>query len=164
MIRRGASVYGWQVAAGGAALLAGALVLLIWMLSQTVGPFGLLAEPAGEIAARVEVLGDGTEGVRARVERVGPRRLLVTISNPEPRAAGEFSVRVHLSAPASRVEGRGTALWQDPPRIERGADPARVDLVVGELGARTTVSYTLDLSDADQALVREKGEGATRHA
>lgn len=82
------------------------------------------------------------------VRRVGPRRLLVEVTNGARTDAEGFVLRVHLNERPGRATVEATKLLQKPPRLLVAADAEAIDLALPRLAARTSFAYSVDYEPA----------------
>ncbi|HSJ97499.1 MAG TPA: hypothetical protein VLC53_10525 [Myxococcota bacterium] len=82
--------------------------------------------------------------LQATLQSVGPKRLLVAVSNRSPEPVRGAVVRVHMNQPTVRAEVATTALLQRRPELRLRSGEERLDLRVPELGARRSTAFTID--------------------
>jgi hypothetical protein len=85
------------------------------------------------------------------VRRVGPTRLLVSVSNRAREPVRGAVLRVHLNQRARRVDLATTAILQRHAALRFRPREQQVDLVLPELAARRSAAYTIDYEVLDGA-------------
>ncbi len=83
--------------------------------------------------------------VAVRVERTGPHRSLVEVTNLDAAPRAGLLLRVHLNTPAKGVEVGRTTLQQEEPMPTFDRATNQVDLRLPELAARSSRAFTLDI-------------------
>ncbi len=140
-------LYGLRVAVLGVALVSGGGALLLWMLASVIGPFDFGTMMNAEFAVpHVAVqAGSGGENVEARVERLGPRRLLVRVTNSGEEAVEDAVLEVDLAGSGSLGAVRGTRLLATAPiwRLRDGGEIVEISVPV--LERSESAAWFLDL-------------------
>jgi hypothetical protein len=103
------------------------------------------AEPDAEGWARLR------EQVAVRVERTGPRRNLLEVSNRSGEPQAGLLLRVYLNTASHAVEVGRTTLQQEEPQPIFDWDANHFDLRLPELPAGGSRAFTLDVEPLGEA-------------
>jgi hypothetical protein len=121
----------------------GRLVAAAWAWAARE-PFAEVLAPApraGESAAAADL----NEQVVVRVERKGPQRSLVEVSNRDRVPLAGLRLVVYLNTPAVHVEVARTTLQQEPPEPSFDRNREQIELALPELAAGASRAYTFDV-------------------
>ena len=95
------------------------------------------------------------ERVAVRVERIGPHRSLVEVTNRDGAAWADLLLRVHLNTPTQDVEVGRTTLQQAKPELSFDWARNRVDVRLPQLAARASRAYTFDIAPLPAGALEE---------
>lgn len=97
----------------------------------------------------------------AVVERTGPQRWLLKVSNLGDQPLSDAVVRVHLNRPVHDASIEGTAVLQESPRLRAVPGSEQIDVLLPEVPAGESRAYSVDV-DGDPSLAGN--DGAADHA
>jgi hypothetical protein len=86
--------------------------------------------------------------IEARVQRAGPRRLFVAVTNHARQPAAGVVLRLHLNERTLRAGVEATAVGQRVPALRFRSGRESLDLALPELAARRSASYAIDYEPA----------------
>jgi len=87
--------------------------------------------------------------VASSVERVGPLRLLVRVTNRGEKTLRDVGLRIQMNRPVSALSISATELGQKVPALLHRAGAESADFVVGELRPGGSHGYTIDFEFAE---------------
>jgi hypothetical protein len=99
---------------------------------------------------------------RVRFERVGPRRILIRVTNEGGREVENLTLRAYVNVPLSAISISGTIVFQTLPRLEFQEGASHVDLILPPLGARESAAYNLDFEPLPPRIARQTSGGGGR--
>jgi hypothetical protein len=109
--------------------------------AEVLAPTPDAAQPSAGVAQGLRL----NERIAVRVERTGPQRSLVEVSNRNATPAAGLLLRVYLNTETHDVEVERTTLQQAPAEPSFEWAENRLDLRLPELAAGASQSYTLDI-------------------
>jgi hypothetical protein len=114
--------------------------------SSLQGVLAGVARRGGWVASRTELTAWvlHRSSLHATLRRVGPRRLVVAVTNHASEPADGVALRVYLNEPARSATVEPTALLQDRPGLRLRAGAEFLDLVLPTLAGRRSTAFTVD--------------------
>jgi len=87
--------------------------------------------------------------IDASLRRVGPQRLLLSVTNRGPRPARSVALRLHLNRATASANVDRTLLQQEAPRVRLRRAEQQLDLTLPELPGGTSSAYVIDYEPAE---------------